>query len=349
LQEGFHIVAHCRANRTIGLGHAVRLGALLDHFPADVGLTGCVDRDAAEAHFPRRMRYEAPSLDGVIRAVATLRENDAFVVLFADLRAFDLAFWSLADERTLTVAICDRGGDDVRADIVINPSDHQGAAVYGLAPALQLVWRGARYIPLRRAFEGGGHIPGDRNGVGFVIGSGERSERWARSIVETMTGIAGMPVRLVVSRTFKDIDELKRAAAAKGFEIQTGLSANEMRDFYLGVDICVMTGGTAIYEAMALGCPILCYPILEDMVEEVACLERVGALVSLSPEDVSPDRLARVITAAVADKKKLGDLARSALVLVDGQGCERIVLGVKRVAEACLGGQAKADALRAAV
>jgi spore coat polysaccharide biosynthesis predicted glycosyltransferase SpsG len=283
--------------------------------------------------------------ESAIDAVAEGRHRGAFVVAMFDLREFDSRLWDLADERTLTVAICDRGGDDIGADIVVNPSDLDGTAEYRRLPAAHLVCRGARYVPLRRAFADGFHRAAGRSGIGFVIGSGSKSEAWANEIVDHIRVSLAAPLTMVVSRTFESFERLRAAGAACGIEVRTGLSAEQMRELYDEVELCVMTGGSAIYEAMAAGAPILCYPILDDMIAEVARLDRNGALRALAPEEAAPAPLGNVISEIVCDDQKLADLSRAAAALVDGMGCDRIVRCIAQVAEACVAGQSKTDAI----
>jgi spore coat polysaccharide biosynthesis predicted glycosyltransferase SpsG len=151
---------------------------------------------------------------------------------------------------------------------------------------------------------------------------------------------------MVVSRTFESFERLRRDGAARDIDVRTGLSAAQMREFYDEVELCVMTGGSAIYEAMAAGAPILCYPILDDMVGEVSRLDRNGALRALAPEDAAAASLGKVIAEIMTNDKERADLSRAAAALVDGEGCNRIVRRIAQVAEACVAGRSKADAVR---
>src|SRR3569833_4324921 len=83
------VVAHCLSDAAIGMGHAVRLGAVLDHCPRDFELVGCVEQSAAEAHFPDRMERRPATAASAKDAVVEGRQRGAFVVAVFDLHKYN--------------------------------------------------------------------------------------------------------------------------------------------------------------------------------------------------------------------------------------------------------------------
>ena len=339
------VVVHCRAGRDIGMGHAVRLGALLREFPEDYDLTCCVDADVAAQHFPASARFLPPDRSAVASAVREGGDAGAFTILVVDLPRDAEEFWSLGGDDVLTVAVDDHGGPGIAADVVVNQGDIAGTCAYPDLPAHAVLLAGTRYAMVRPAFSAEPVAGQARAGVGFVAGSGERSEAWIRQVVDNLD-IRGMaPVRIVVSSTFSDLRSLARAGEGRSMEVRGALSAEGMADFYRRPALCVMTGGMAIFEAMAMAAPVACYPILDDMVEPTRLLSQAGALVALPRQSTAAGALEPVLRSLLGDVGSLQALANAARGLVDGAGCARVAALVRKVAERRLAGQAKREAL----
>jgi spore coat polysaccharide biosynthesis predicted glycosyltransferase SpsG len=337
------VVAHCRADPRIGMGHAVRLGALLQHLPTAWELVCCVDRELAEPHFPQGATFLPADPAAVAGAVHEGTDAGDLAVLVVDLPRNEPRYWRLGGERVLTVAIDDNGGFGMAADIVINQGDIAKHAQYPDLPAHSVVVSGLENVLLRRGFSAS-EAPA-RAGVGFVAGSGESSRRWIAAIVRDLAGEGFGPVRVVVSETLADAADLAAIGRARSIEVASGLSAAQMRDFYRRCELCVMTGGSAIFEAMATGTPVLCHPILDDMLEPTRRLAAMGALVALSRAEAGPGAIERIIVELLADKRRLEEIGARAASRVDGRGCERVAALLERVAGRWAAGQAKTAAL----
>src|SRR5689334_12604207 len=91
----------------IGMGHVVRLGGLLHHFPGGSDLICCIDRELASPHFPDAARFRSANHAAVNDAVREGARAGAFTVLVVDLPRHDPAYWRLGSDRVFTVAIDD--------------------------------------------------------------------------------------------------------------------------------------------------------------------------------------------------------------------------------------------------
>jgi len=339
----FKVVVYCHANSEIGMGHAVRTGALLHELPEDVEIICCVDEILVKSYFPRSSVIQPSTLDAVKEAISN--SNIPTVVIF-DLPENSSDFLDLSRHDALCVTISDYSSNDIIADIVIDPSDLLSEHIFSNLPSHSVVLRGLSYALLRQPFSIGNH--GFRRGtsIGFVVGSGALSFSWARNIVTKFDASGLGTVEIVVSRAQPEINKLKAIGADRGISVCTGLDAEEMVQYYTKLGLCVMTGGTAIYEAMATGTPLLVYPILKTMLRESSILSSMECVEVLSPSMTTPLPLRVVVNELLSNTSHLTHIAKKSKRLVDGQGCKRVVQFIERVMHRQHEGQSKFEAIR---
>jgi len=327
------------------MGHAVRLGALLHHFPGGADLICCVDGPLASQHFPEAAQFRRADRDTVNEAVSEGVMAGDLTVLVVDLPQHDLAYWRLGSDRVLTIAIDDKGGFGIAADIVVNQSDIAGTAPYPDLPPHALVLRGLRCALLRQAFSAPAAESFPRSGVGFVAGSGEYSDAWIADVVRNLETESMGPVSIVISTTHPSRTELMEIGAARAIDVATGLSPERMCEFYRRLDLCAMTGGTAIFEAMSTGTPVLCYPILDDMLQQTQLLSSLGGVIALPRSQAGTGAIEKAVREVLSDRTRLRRVGATARSLVDGQGCVRVAALIGGVIDRWLSGCAKSEAV----
>ncbi|HEX7085428.1 MAG TPA: glycosyltransferase [Vicinamibacterales bacterium] len=95
-------------------------------------------------------------------------------------------------------------------------------------------------------------------------------------------------------------------------------------------DVAVVAGGVTLYEAAALGVPVVAVPVVAGQRAAVAAFERAGAAIAASPR--SPRGIARAAAALLGDPSTAERLGRSGRRLVDGRGAERVASALMRLA-----------------
>jgi spore coat polysaccharide biosynthesis predicted glycosyltransferase SpsG len=308
-------------------------------------ITCCIDRETSGHFYPADAVFRPATVEAVIDAVREGEENGGMAVLLVDLPYAEPKLWALGTEHVLTVAIDDHGGRGVAADIVVNQSDVSGSSDYPDAPVHSLILRGLPFLLLRSAFSSAASGAALRNGVGFVVGSGPESAQWVTDLVNSLEVGELAPIRVVVSETLAEKEALRVAGLGRGIHVESGCSAERLRDFYRQTELCVMTGGMALFEAMALSTPVLCYPILEDMIPQAALLADKRGVLLLSDAQANSRELRQLIRSLLEDRALLAAIGDKAGTLVDGQGSARVAAVLERVIHRCLSGIGKVQAV----
>lgn len=328
------------------MGHVVRLGALLHELPTGIELVGCVDETLARPHFPRGVEYRPPTLNALAAEIsAPVRKARGPTVVIFDLPAYDQEFSVFDGGDLISLAVDEFGDPGVSSDIVVNPSDYWRTCVYRRLPPHGLVLRGPSYAMLRRPFA----LPQTRlardQRFGFVIGSGQRAAQWAHDIINNFDTSDTGEIPMVVSPTFPDFVDARARASKKGIRLQTGIEATEMCALYDSLRLCIMTGGSAILEAMSRATPVLSYPILEFMAKETQDLAELGVVIEL-PENLSRAyNLRPLISKLLEDDGGLRRIGTAARHFVDGRGAARVAAIIMDVADTVQNGISKADTL----
>lgn len=334
------VIAYCEAGPQIGMGHMVRLGTLLRHLPAELDIICCVDRDLARPYFPVRSKFRSPGRSSVIRQLKDSLQRHALTVLLLDLKEHHMSC-----HKALTLVIDDYGGRAISGDVVVNQSDFLGDTSYPSLPGHALVLRGIEFTILRQPFSAV-EPKLDRTRIGFVSGSGRKSFAWAREIVRKFDPNGLPEVQMVISATQPDASELIAEGRRRSLSVMTGLTAEEMSSFYRDKAACVMTAGTAMFEAMATGTPVVCFPILDDMLKQTTWLADRKSIIALPRSSASASQVRKFILDIFGDRNALTDVGETGRSLVDGYGADRVAMVITSIIKRCLSGHSIPDAVR---
>ncbi len=122
--------------------------------------------------------------------------------------------------------------------------------------------------------------------------------------------------------------------AAPGDRIEAGVELlgprRSLAPALARASVAVVAGGVTLYEAAALGVPVVAVPVVAGQRAAVTAFDRAGAAVAAPPR--SPRRIARAAAALLGDASRAGQLARTARRLVDGRGTERVASALMRLA-----------------
>lgn len=342
------VISYLEADYDVGLGHAIRLHSLLEHFPYPYDHEVIGKGDAIRDIFPESEVHGFQTDVG--KLIKQTTEEHHLTLLITDHPNVPVVMWEIEDESLLKIAIDDIGSSRLRSDIVVNCSACPQYHVYPNLPEWAVSLFGLRYLPLRPEF---GNIsaaesrPKNGQSLGFVTGSSFAAEEWVYFILSLDFERDGWSrARLIVSPTLRSFDKARGIGKEKGIEVQTNLTAREMVNFYNTCKVCVMTAGMALYEAFAAGATVIAYPTQPDMIPEAEYLEKQQMLINLGRN--GDDR--GVLTAAVDDLLKDGDkrqtLKKKLRKMVDGKGAERIAKVLAGIVCDCLEGQTKIAAIQ---
>lgn len=323
------VTALCQSSPQIGLGHAVRLGALLDSLPQTWPINAFCDGELTLKYFPKRTHKQG-SIEDALQNPNKLRAPATKIsIVISDLLAPPQSIWEPEEERTIFVAISDKDWPGFCPDIVINPSDLRGECTYSELPRHNITFSGLPYAPLRKPFQNQLHRQHNREGITFVIGSASKSAAWAKDIIEQLPTAGLTKVTIIVSPTLDNFPALAEIGTKRGMHVRTNLSAEQMLDVYCNSELCIMTGGSAVIEALNTGTPVFSYPIMPDMPEETRILAAWGIVHPLSEEDARPATLRSIIDHYLNNSELLSLLIHNTRKVLDVDGgariCEMIV------------------------
>lgn len=342
------IISYLEVDHNVGLGHAIRLHSLLDHFPYPYDHKVIGKGDAIRDIFPESEVHESQT--NVRKLVKQTMEKHRLTLLITDHPNVPVIMWEIEDKTLLKIAIDDVGSSHISSDVVINCSACTQYHVYPNLPEWAISLLGLRYLPLRSEFGNISAITSRRrNGqsLGFVAGSSFAAEEWVYSILSLdfeRDGWRG--ARLIVSPTLRNFDKARKIGKEKGIEVETDLTAREMVNFYSALKVCVMTAGMALYEAFAAGVAVIAYPIRPDMIPEAKYFEKQEMLINLGKNGNDPSVLTAAVDDLLKDGGKRQTLKKKLCKMVDGKGAERITKVLAEIVHDCLEGQDKITAIK---
>lgn len=319
------LLARADASPSVGFGHVARVGALLDAWTEAGGRACLVGRGASGAIRERLASYGIDVVDG---------DNAEYERRFADAAALVVdgyAFGETEQRRWrashVLVAIDDLAAHPQHADLVVNQILDFPAERYSFArvdPHTRLLL-GHPYVLLRREFRDAPTRASEQRVVLTFGGSdpARLSARMAAALLEQCDAqvqvVAGSGIAAEVRV------ELEQLARSHG-NLELHVDVREMAELLGGAALCVSAAGTTVWEAMALGVPLVAIAVADNQASVIAGIERRGAGLSLGWHgDLDLREAAARITALLADPEQRSRLAHTARGLIDGRGVWRVI------------------------
>lgn len=190
--------------------------------------------------------------------------------------------------------------------------DREGARVrLGIAPGEQCVLvfggsLGARTINLAavEAFTGA---------AGTVVASTVGASTGGASVGEASTDAA---VRVLHVAGRRDYPELAARALPAGYDLREYLDLDEFADALAAADLVVARAGGSVFEIAASGTPAILVPYphasADHQTENARWMADAGAAVVIDDGELDGRRLANEVAALLADRERLGEMARAA-------------------------------------
>ncbi len=318
------------ADHEVGLGHAVRVGALLAALEMPLDLVVVGRGTALSALFPHA-RHVLLSDDGDEPGWAGALAIRPEAVL-VDLPRWVRRPWARLRAAGLPIAAIDDEGGVFDADLVINGAVLEECHRYQGLPPGALLRLGPAYTLLRPEFSLRHWRPtGDRS-LSIVIGSGGRARPWAEALAGGgLDDLALSRITLTVGLACPEVPALRRLAGAHGIAVHQGVGPDALACQFAGHAVSLMTGGMVVPEALATGAPVVAYPQVDNLVPEMRWFAAHGALTDLGPEGGQSLPQVRVAVARLLDDPaaaaRQSEAARS---IIDGLGAARAARAIKQ-------------------
>ena len=319
------LICYVTADHQVGAGHLVRSKALTESilFPHRLYVTG--KGVLIKETFSNATYFN--DTFSISDKIARLLVSNDYVMLLIDSPQVPHEVWGVEHERLLKITIDDYGGNHIRTDIIVNGNADSSSGYTGLSD-WTLLLSGLKYLPIRPEFANVGNGRSiNRTGrrVGFVIGSGADAQDWAEVILTLdINGNEWKDVIMVTSSSMPDFKKIKQSAKIKGISVVNGLNVNEMASFYSHCDVCVMTAGMCLYEALAAGTSVVAYPILSGMEKETAYFEKKKVIVNLGKKGFDPQTMTDTVNRLLDSAEERNQMYRMGRDLIDGKGVTRI-------------------------
>jgi UDP-N-acetylglucosamine--N-acetylmuramyl-(pentapeptide) pyrophosphoryl-undecaprenol N-acetylglucosamine transferase len=171
----------------------------------------------------------------------------------------------------------------------------------------------------------------------LVFGGSQGAQAINRAVIEALDSLADWKDRLrfVHQTGERQLDEVKRAYATKGFEADVRTFFNDFHEQYAAADLIVSrSGATTVAEIKAAGraAILVPFPFAADdhQTKNARAMAEETAAILISNSDLNGQRLSGAIRDLLSDPKRLGEIETNArrLAIVDAEA--RIVDLVER-------------------
>lgn len=321
------------ASARIGFGHLVRATRLA----RALGVPPRVSIRGTEAARETGRRLGARLLEGSARAL--IRPGLSLLVIDDPSQRAALPWLRAARRAGVPVAsIHDVGIAPLASDLAVDGSLGAGR-VGGLGTSVDACRLGPAYAVLSPdlAARRGGRAKGLRHDATVVVGlGGGRQAAAGVSIVRHLRdGLRGRP-RLSGVRVLLSLG-LDSHATRGGRGLPAGavvVAPSRFRAALERATVAVVAGGTTLYEACALGTPVVAVPVVPGQSSTVRRFVRAGlaAGARVGPAAVGSDRWGRTIAAAaldlLADADRRAALSARGPRVIDGRGATRVAQAI---------------------
>jgi len=339
------LVIRADADPAIGIGHVGRTLALSAAWRAGGGQVRYVASgplSASARSWIASAGIEVETIDAERYSDEDARRTaasaaDATVVM--DVFGTPLAYRSALRRQVERLAIIDDTGGPGPwvADVVVNQNygastalypDHDPATALLLGPHFALL----RPEFARRRAEG---RPGDGRVHRIVVSLGGTDPKDVASLVLAALGslsASGWRAIVAAGAANPRAASLKTRAAALGRPVHVIRSPSSMARLLAWADLAILAGGVTVWEALALGVPVIGIAVADNQVPAAEALSRDGLWHYLGRvEEIGAARVFEAIERLRADPGERLRLSTAGRALVDGKGAERVADALARL------------------
>lgn len=317
------ILLRTEGGTQLGLGHLSRCRSLATAFLAHDAILHCAISDQA---LGEKFLHGLPvAVTGMADAV---RQGPYDVAILDIPNATREQEWHLATIAKLLVRIDDEGEGPFHCDILIRPN------LLGLArPTIEAesprYWTGRDSIILHPDFADSQSWPRSSDEGGrrvLVCFGGSDPAQLTQKVLPTFLELTSqVQVEVILGSAFPGKDSLI-AALAGAPSVTVSTDCPDMARRFAHSDLALISGGTMLYEAAALGVPaiVLCQNAAQQAEAEI--FAKAGAVVNLGSYQQGHAQLVRqTLARLLADDELLAAMSKRGRQLVSRHGARAIV------------------------
>jgi spore coat polysaccharide biosynthesis predicted glycosyltransferase SpsG len=311
------------ANQDIGFGHAVRCARLLRMLRTPVRPIVMGDGKEIANQFgdAEIVPFDGGHADEWVRV---MKAADPHAIM-VDLPLRTERPWSAIRSVGVPVVAIDDEGGAVDADLVINGTVVEEFHRYeGLPPSCRLLI-GPQFTLIDAAFATHRWSPLGCRSIVVVIGSGERAREWTFLLArDGLRRVGANSVTMVVGSGFTESGTLRLLLKQAGFNLRQGLTAEELAYEFAHSAAALTTGGMVVYEALAVGVPLVAFPQLENLKSEMAWFATRGCLTDLGYDGgMDMARVAAALSRLLDDRAAAAASSQAGRSIIDARGMSR--------------------------
>jgi spore coat polysaccharide biosynthesis predicted glycosyltransferase SpsG len=321
-----HILVRLDANHHIGMGHAIRVSAILDLLKTPHSTTVAGDLGLISDLFSAKRTNIVPVKDTeAFFALISTTQPDLILV---DHPRLGPNFWrrlSKYNSCAASIVALDDEGGDVEAELIVNSTILDQYHRYPLLRPQATLLCGAKYALIRPVFAETKWQNSSGSSVVIVVGSGDRARDWALHLMSGKVELNNWgKVRMIVGRAFPDMDRLWRSCDSLGVSLESGISAEAMAQALSQARVALITGGMIVFEALAVGVPTVVYPQMENMIPEAKWFAERGCLVDLGHEGgMNCGLVEETVGLLLSSSSKCLTMSLAQRAIIDGRGMVR--------------------------
>lgn len=348
------VVFRADAGTDMGIGHVMRCLTLADGLAARGASCHFVCRDR-----PGHMASQIAGRGYAVRLLAkrsgvpgwlgTDEDQDAEDTLAALGR--DVVDWFVTDHYGIgalwekrfrqsgsrLLAIDDLANRAHECDLLLDQTLGRVAADYaGLVPRDATLLLGASMALLRPRFAAlrQGSLGRQRRDIGRMLvslGGADASNLTTRVIdaIDRCAWAKPPAVDIVLGGVNPWISEVRTRAEQSPASMRVLVDVGDMAELMLSADLAIGTAGTTSWERCCLGLPSILIVAADNQRRTAGALTAAGAAIVLEASERLVDDLVTAITRFSQQQSLLAAMSRNAAVVVDGEGCGRVLYAME--------------------
>ncbi len=322
------------ASFELGIGHVMRCLALAQAW-RDLGGDAWFVSSSIPETVREHLRTEglevlpAGEIGGTASLVAqAVSMRVGHIVL--DGRQFDSDWQREIKEAGLRLMVVDDYGQAAPyyADCVLNPDPVSQVMYAKRAPYTRLLL-GSKYALLRREFTRSGpraRKAGEGSSRVLITMGGTDPQDMTLTVMRAIGRLQrpALRLRVILSSSNPRRDFLRDLADDLPGSVEVLTDVSDMPKHMRWADVAITAAGVTLWELLYAGTAVICWPRYPADVPILASLGKKGAVLALQPE-ASPDSIATLLNAALANKELRKRMRAKGRNMIDGEGARRAV------------------------
>jgi len=310
----YNILVRVDANDVIGMAHVIRTAQLINQFNFKFHIFLLSNDEIVKKYIHCREFIKLK--DNEMSSLSTVLSQVKPDLVIIDYPLMNKSLWEAYRNKSNVIAVDDYGGE-VIADVIINGTVLNEYHLYPKIKESTKVFAGISYALIRTQFLSRTWKYNPDGHVTIVIGSGENAIKWVLFLCENIRNILNsIKINIVVNSNFSEINKLKENCNINKIDVYQDLNADELSKQFVNSQYVIITGGTLLYEAVAVGVPAIVYPQFKNLIKEVDWFEKKDAIINLEYSGAFDSiKLEKIIKKITNNKKYLSNMSNKQKIL----------------------------------